>query len=370
MPTSRVHPGAVALITLVGVAGVLGVSSATATESGRDSQHGRFKIAWAHSSGPSWANGEIFVMNDDGSEQRNLSRHPAHDSEPTWSPDGRKIAFTSRRDGGQEIYVVNADGSGLRRLVRSPNREFGPAWSPDGRKIAFRRGKRASVELFVMNADGSGQRRLTDTKAAWSPDVAVRAVPWSPDGRMLAFSSKRDGNWDLHLINADGSGQRNLTRNPASDFFRTWLPDGRIVFSSDRDGDNELYAMNADGGGLQNLSRDWEGVVRGARGPWPWAFLSPSGEKVAFAVGASTGSLYVMNADGSGRRKLVERMQGDFSPVWSPDGQRIAFEISLGSWEHGSREIFVVNTDGSGLQRLTRRPGHDDSPVWSPAPTG
>ena len=361
MPRNRIHPGAVALMTLFGLAGVLCASSATATESGRGggSRNGKFRIAWTHSSGPSWANGEVFVMNDDGSEPRNLSRHPAHESEPAWSPDGRKVAFLSRRDGGQEIYVVNADGSGLRRLTRSPNRELGPAWSPDGRKIAFRRAKMATVELYVMNADGSGQRRLTDTKAAWSPGGGN---PWSPDGRMLAFSSKRDGNWDLHVINADGSGQRNLTRNPAREWFRTWLPGGRILFSSDRDSNSDFYVIDADGSGLRNLSRDWGRAV--SRGPWPWAVFSPSGEKAALIFARS---LYVMNADGGGRRKLADAVQYDIAPVWSPDGRRIAFEKPLGSWERGSREIFVVNTDGSGLQRLTRRPGHDDGPVWSPA---
>jgi Tol biopolymer transport system component len=344
----------------LGAAAVLGVSSATATESGL-AQQGTFKIAWTHGRGILGTDGDVFVMNADGSGQRNLSRHRADDSSPAWSPDGRKIAFVSRRDGGAEIYVVQADGSGLRRLTRSPYREFAPAWSHDGRKIAFRRARRANVELYLMNADGSGQRRLTDTKAAWSPDPA----PWSPDGRMLAFSAKHEGNWDLYVINADGSGERNLTRNPAREYFRGWLPGGRILFSSDRDGREDYYVIDAAGGGLRSLTRDWRKSF--VRGPWPWAFFSPSGEKVAVILGAS---LNVMNADGSARRRLVDRVQYDAPPVWSPDGRSLAFEKHLGSWNRGSREIFVVNVDGSGLQRLTRRPGHDDSPVWSPVRTG
>jgi Tol biopolymer transport system component len=171
-------------------------------------------------------------MNADGSEQRNLSRHPAHDSDPAWSRDGQKIAFLSRRDGKQEIYVVNADGSGLRNLTHSPEHEFRPAWSLDGRKILFTRSsdffKRADVGVYVMNADGSGQRRLTYTQGRGDGNPVSGDAAWSPDGRKIAFE-KPLGKWEhdsaeIYVVNADGGGLQRLTRRPGSDDYPVWSP--------------------------------------------------------------------------------------------------------------------------------------------------
>ena len=94
-----------------------------------------------------------------------------------WSPDSRKIAFVSRRDGNREVYVVHADGSGKRNLTRNPAADFAPIWSPDGRTIAFESDRDRDAEIYVMNADGSGQRNLTRNPA---PD---RAPVWSPGGK-------------------------------------------------------------------------------------------------------------------------------------------------------------------------------------------
>jgi TolB protein len=118
-------------------------------------------------------NADVFVVNADGSGPRRLTRTPASDSAPAWAPDGQKIVFVSNRGGTYEVYVMNADGSGQRALgartvggrgqfrgeVAAP--DDAPAWSPDGRKIAFVSNRDGTHEVYVMNADGSGQLRLT-----------------------------------------------------------------------------------------------------------------------------------------------------------------------------------------------------------------
>jgi Tol biopolymer transport system component len=152
---------------------------------------------------------EIYIMNPDGSEQRRLTRNTVRDSNPVWSPDGRRIAFESN----WQVYLMNADGSGQRRLTRNGARNFAPAWSPDGQRIAFERrvgrkkygscsgcGRASTFQVYVMNTDGSEARMLAQDGAQ---------PFWSPDGQKIAYERKSD----IYVMNADGSGQRNLTRS-------------------------------------------------------------------------------------------------------------------------------------------------------------
>jgi TolB protein len=153
-------------------------------------------------------NPRILVMNSDGSDRVVFTSGTA----PTWSPDGR-IAFANG-----DINVMNADGSGVFDLTNNAASDAWPAWSPDGTKIAFVSNRGGAYDLYVMNADGTAVSRLTH-------DQATEGRPtWSPDGRRIAFASDKDGDSEIYVINADGSGVIQLTDNSAFDGWPAWAP--------------------------------------------------------------------------------------------------------------------------------------------------
>ena len=164
------------------------------------------------------ANSNIFVIDADGGNPRNITNHDALDQTPDWAPDGNRIVFSSSRDGNWEIYVMNTDGTNPINLTNHPAKEGRPDWSPDGNRIAFTSDRDNNLEIYLMNADGTNPINLTQHPA--EDDQSS----WSPDGTRIAFESYRDENWEIYLMDADGANPINLTQHPAWDYSPSWGP--------------------------------------------------------------------------------------------------------------------------------------------------
>jgi TolB protein len=169
------------------------------------------------------------------------------DVQPAWSPNGRLLAFQRETRAASTIYIVRPDGSGLTRIASGEE----PEWSPDGSRIAFQRETRAASTIYIVRPDGSGLTR-----------IASGADPeWSPDGRKLVFEKTpgrpRHVRLEIWTMNADGSAKERLYRSGCCvEGFGAppiWSPNGRLIAFSDSAAGG-TFVINADGSGLRRLS--------------------------------------------------------------------------------------------------------------------
>lgn len=283
--------------------------------------------------------GEILVMRSDGSGKTELTHNRAgtEDGSPTWSPDGRTIAFTRSRNGPPAIYVVSADGGGARRLVENAS---SPTWSPDGTRIAF-----VALDepgrISIVNSDGSGQRDLVGSGPNDSDPL------WSPDGEAIAFVRDRPtsggGETDLWSVAVDGGTPRQLLRRVEAYAFE-WSPEGdRLAFMRQVLGDrNELGVASADGTDLRRVAI-FDGYVTGPR----W---SPDGRKLA----VTANGIFVVSVEDGLRQQLTH--EDDHSLAWSPDGRELAFVRYP--------NVATIKANGGPVRLLTHGPEHWQ-PTWS-----
>ena len=158
----------------------------------------------------------IYVMRSDGTQQKRVTFGENNDSFPSWSPDGKQIAFCSNRHGNNDIFVMNAEGSDVRRLTSHEANDSAPIWSPDGKQIAFTSSREIGA-AYTVNADGTGESFLA---------VSGRPVTWSSDGQSLLIEN--DG--QLVLSSADGKNPKELILEGKSALDGEYSPDGKAVF--------------------------------------------------------------------------------------------------------------------------------------------
>jgi Tol biopolymer transport system component len=199
-------------------------------------------------------NGEIYVASTSGDNRKSLTNSPASENHPTWSPDGKKIAFERIEDDGKnsEIYVMNSDGTNQTNLTNTPPtaHESAPSFSPTDEKIAFQGPGEITVGIYVMNADGANLARVS------SPDAPAIAPRFSPDGTKILFMS---GLGVFGLVNSDGSNLTQIVNEGADGVpgLPTFFPNGtKIAFPSGADGNEEIYAINIDGTNRVNLTNN------------------------------------------------------------------------------------------------------------------
>jgi Tol biopolymer transport system component len=315
-----------------------------------------------------------------------------------------------RPDAATQLAERLPDGV-TRQLTRLPAGARQPAWSPDRARIAFVRGlpnaayeiywalagrhlRPARTEIDTANADGSGVRRLVGDCAA-TPGCLFEALPaWAPDGRVsfLRFYGPAHTGGGLHdrhqyasridLLTVPAGGGRSVTiRRWYSDLqpwdgAPRWSPDGRHIVvalgsfahpSKHTALGTALFVLDAAGGAARRIT-PWE--LGGGYPDW-----SPDGAQIAFASeGGHSPSLYVVHADGTGLRKLVQgdtrsSVGGLQQPAWSPDGRRIAFAAQprlTSSYRISQLDLFTVNSDGSQVRRLTTTHEYESAPAWGP----
>jgi len=195
---------------------------------------------------------DLYTANPDGSNRHRLTRYGIYTAEATLSPDGKKLVFTSLKDGDLELYTMNVDGTDIRRLTNAPGYDGGAFFSPDGRSIVYRAWHPTGdslaayqallkqglvrpnrMEIWLMNADGTNQRQITNLGGAnFAPFI-------TPDGGRIIFSSNyrnpRSRNFDLYLVDLNGQGLEQVTTDTEFDGFPMFSPDGReLVWASNR----------------------------------------------------------------------------------------------------------------------------------------
>jgi len=263
-----------------------------------------------------------------------------------------KIVFSNNSTGYKEIYVIDYDGYNLKRLTDDKSINLLPRWSPDGKKIIYTTYKYRNPDLYIMNADGTNKKALSTYQGLNTP------AAFSPDGKNIAISLSKGESPNIYLIDLSGKIVRQITRGPTIDTSPWFSPNGhQLVFVSGRAGIPQLYLTDIEGTNIRRLTTE------GYSDSPAW---SPKGGLIVFAMRSSNSSyfdIYLYAIEVQQYRALTSDTGGtNENPSFSPDGRYIVFSTN----RNGKYEIFTMFIDGSGQRRISSIKGNSHTPCWSP----
>ncbi len=248
-----------------------------------------------------------------------------------------QICFVGDWKGQRQVYVVDYDGHDLQPVTKENSLVVLPRWTPDSKKIIYTSYKDGNPDLYIINVNGSGSKMLSGSQGLNS------MARFSPDGKSLAIVLSKDGNPELYILSPTGEIVRRITRNKSIDSAPSWSPGNRdIVFISDRTGTPQLFVTDSDGVNARRL------IFNNVYTDSPeW---SPTGERIVYVSRMQKGEFNIFTTDVSGnyQQQLTKGTKRNENPSWSPDGRFLVFV----STRNGKSQLFVMNNDGSSQRPL------------------
>jgi TolB protein len=263
-----------------------------------------------------------------------------------------KIAYVAQQGTARELFVMDYDGYDTRQLTADGFLNLMPQWSPDRRFLIFTAYRNRNSQDIDMIELATGKRWTVISFGGLNITPSL-----SPDGNFLAFASSYEGNSEIYRLDTRTKAIQRLTVNPSGDLSPSWSPNGReLVFVSDRGGGPQLFLMSSDGSNVRRLT--FEGDYNAA------PVWSPRGNWIAYVCRTHREyKLCIISPDGQKRTQLTTGPGVDDSPSWSPDGRHLAFS----STADGKSHIYMIDADGKDRERLTFQGTHNSAPSWSPA---
>jgi TolB protein len=268
-----------------------------------------------------------------------------------------KIAMSCDRSSKKEIYMMDFDGTNVKQLTKHRSIAFAPAWSPDSTRLAYsvytrHKNNLKNIDLYEFNFLDNSYRMISNRKGINS------GAAYSPDGSKIALTMSFLGNPEIFTFDPKTDSVTRLTKSFGFDVDPSWSPDGKdIAFVSSRAGLPMVYTMKADGSEVHRLT--YAGKYN-ATPSW-----SPQNNKIAFAGWLDKHfDIFIMNPDGSNIQRLSKNQGNNEDPSFSPDGNFIVFSSN----RTGQQNIYVVNVDGTFAKRLTFGLGNCVAPKWSNPP--